>query len=338
MRIFCLCHLPPVFPLPKDTCFIGMGDYRDFPAGYHVSEIADELDALHPFLAGASGAFAIARILKRINASDGRICLMLHRKFIAPHAFGNPAPNYPGMFMLDAAAAAQIDFTALAANVHTPYLLAQPVRVGNLYRQFASVHKISDLLRYVAIAVELGVLTPEESSLFFSDDTLIPCGVECGIFPTEVFLTIIEKLERVCVTFLRSHMPSSFDSYNRRALDFCNERLGSFLLKRVLLSSMQEIPAQYFGYMHTVGDTQKYVPGGMPVKATQHKPYGNMGKSDHESVATSTDAWDEQAYVAANPDIAEAIARGQIKSGYQHYVTYGRKEGRPINVKPHNGD
>ncbi len=255
---------------------------------------------------------------------------MLHRKFIAPQAFGNPAPNYPGMFVLDAAAAAQIDFTALAANVQTPYLLAQPFRVGNLYRQFASAHKISDLLRYVAIAVELGVLTPEESSLFFEDDTLIPCGVECGIFPTEVFLTIIEKLERVCITFLRSHMPSSFDPYNRRSLDFCNERLGSFLLKRVLFSSLQEIPAQYFGYMHTVGDTQKYVPGGMPVKATQHKPYGNMGKSDNESVATSTGAWDEQAYLAANPDIAEAIATGRIKSGYQHYLTYGRKEGRPI--------
>ena len=181
----------------------------------------------------------------------------------------------------DATSAAQIDYTALMANIQTPYLLAQPFRVGNLYQQFASAHKIPDLLRYVAIAVELGVMTAEESSIFFADDILIPCGVECGIFPTDVFLTIIEKLERVCLTFLRSHMPSSFDSYYRRALDFCNERLGSFLLKKVLFSSMQKVPAQYFGYMHTIGDPQKYVPGGMSVTATQHKPYGNIGKSVH---------------------------------------------------------
>lgn len=36
----------------------------------------------------------------------------------------------------------------------------------------------------------------------------------------------------------------------------------------------------------------------------------------------------ESEYLAANPDVAQAVARSDFKSGLHHYELYGRKEGR----------
>ena len=44
--------------------------------------------------------------------------------------------------------------------------------------------------------------------------------------------------------------------------------------------------------------------------------------------------FDEIAYRQQNPDIEPEIRSGQIRSGYEHYMRYGRHEGRrrPIPV------
>lgn len=46
-----------------------------------------------------------------------------------------------------------------------------------------------------------------------------------------------------------------------------------------------------------------------------------------ETVATPPD-FDETAYLRQNPDVAAAVAEGKLASGYDHYVRYGRTEGR----------
>lgn len=43
--------------------------------------------------------------------------------------------------------------------------------------------------------------------------------------------------------------------------------------------------------------------------------------------------FDERAYLAAWPDVAEAVRRGEIKSAFVHYMMMGRKEGRPRPVR-----
>ncbi len=42
----------------------------------------------------------------------------------------------------------------------------------------------------------------------------------------------------------------------------------------------------------------------------------------------AVDGFDEQYYLAHNPDVAAAVASGQIASGFQHYLLYGAREGR----------
>jgi SAM-dependent methyltransferase len=42
------------------------------------------------------------------------------------------------------------------------------------------------------------------------------------------------------------------------------------------------------------------------------------------------DRFDEAAYLAANPDVAAAVAAGAVRSGYAHYRRFGRREGRSL--------
>ncbi len=48
--------------------------------------------------------------------------------------------------------------------------------------------------------------------------------------------------------------------------------------------------------------------------------------------APRPDFFDEASYLRDNPDVAGAIARGDVASGYVHYLQYGLREGRTIAV------
>lgn len=43
--------------------------------------------------------------------------------------------------------------------------------------------------------------------------------------------------------------------------------------------------------------------------------------------------FDEEAYLAANPDVAAAVSSGQFESGRAHYEAYGKQEGRALGVR-----
>src|SRR3954453_13300120 len=56
-----------------------------------------------------------------------------------------------------------------------------------------------------------------------------------------------------------------------------------------------------------------------------------------EAIATS-DNFDESGYLAANPDVAEAVRKGQFKSGRQHFEGHGLKESRLVRFRGSIGD
>lgn len=43
-------------------------------------------------------------------------------------------------------------------------------------------------------------------------------------------------------------------------------------------------------------------------------------------------SFNEKDYLAANPDVADAVASGQFKSGAAHYGSFGKKENRMLNI------
>jgi hypothetical protein len=51
-----------------------------------------------------------------------------------------------------------------------------------------------------------------------------------------------------------------------------------------------------------------------------------------EATLTPPD-FDEAYYLRQNPDVATAISDGRLGSAYEHYIRYGRREGRNRPIK-----
>ncbi len=81
-----------------------------------------------------------------------------------------------------------------------------------------------------------------------------------------------------------------------------------------------------------VGETLLVMGASMPTPPPQHEPrnpppqeHDTMGAYEMELEARE-DCFDEEGYLAANPDVAQAVRSGQLGSGRQHFDLYGRHE------------
>jgi hypothetical protein len=53
--------------------------------------------------------------------------------------------------------------------------------------------------------------------------------------------------------------------------------------------------------------------------------------SNSSTTPSNPSTFDETSYLAANPDVRIAVESGALKSGYEHYINYGKNEGRNPN-------
>lgn len=257
--VFCITHQPNItIDLAPSTTLVWLGAAGQAPqTGQPVLDVhqaSADLMAWHPFLTGAAGTFAIRRFLcqQQEYADFDLITLTQYRKFISQQAFGRTTDSFPTMRFIN-----QIDQVPRYSDWFTEpaqyFCIANPRNIGNTFQQYAHVHQAPDFLRYLATAVELEVITGQECLELINHPTIIPGGIEVGTFPINIFLAITEQLEAVCLHFLEHHRPVKLDSYHRRALAFCTERLGSYLLQKVLYDIFDKtIPPEIIGYMHTV--------------------------------------------------------------------------------------
>lgn len=257
-KIFCIAHKEQSIKLDPSASIVWLGSEKSPDAGHHILDVNKtypDLMAWHPFLTGAAGAFAIRRFLvdQEIEYSDfDLITITQYRKFISRKEFGIETSSYPTMLFISEENKIP-EYNNWYSDPVNYFLVAKPRNIGNTFMQYAYNHQAADFLRYLAVAVELEVITAEECFSLMSNQLIIPGGIELGTFPINIFLSIIEQLEAVCLHFLEKHRPVKLDSYHRRALAFCNERLSSYLLQKVLHEIFDgSIPSEVTGFMHTV--------------------------------------------------------------------------------------
>ena len=258
--IFCITHQPKItIDLDPSASIVWLGTAGQAPQTEQqvldVHQTYPDLMAWHPFLAGTSGTFAVRRFLSDQNRdfSDfDLITLVQYRKFISRCSFGSTTASFPSMRFINQAAQVP-SYSAWFTEPTQYFCVSSPRNIGNTFQQYAHVHQAPDFLRYLAIAVELEFITAQECFELLNHSTIIPGGIEFGTFPINIFLSLTEQLEAVCLHFLERHRPVKLDAYHRRALSFCNERLGSYLLQKVLHEIFDNtIPQEIIGYMHTV--------------------------------------------------------------------------------------
>ena len=258
--LFCITHLPVIkIDLDCSATVVWLG-----PAGQKpqidnpildVHQASPDLMAWHPFLTGTSGTFAIRRFLheQQQEFSDfDLITLTQYRKFVSRRQFGISAKNYPGLQIINENNQIPM-YEEWFTKPEKYFLISQPIQIGSTLWQYSKAHQAPDLLRYLAIAVELEFITTQECQDLINHPVLIPGGIEFGTFPINIYLTLTEQLETICLSFLENHRPVKLDAYQRRALSFCNERLGSYLLQKLLHEIFGgTIPQEVIGHVHNI--------------------------------------------------------------------------------------
>lgn len=265
---YCLAHKAPVIRPPDDCALVELGPDGSVPSdGFarriNAYAVCDYGAEMHPYLGGTLGSFAVLRDLEARNAPETALVNVMHyRRVLLRKRHGRPAPNYPGMRLLVPHEAKELSLDDDHAQLSLPALYTQPQGVKSILRQYQKCHPIADFLRFLGSAVQVGAIVGDEVDQLLTDRVLVPGGVEFGISSVGVYRGIVAQLEATCLDFLKHHRPVDSHPYQQRALNYCAERLGNYLLKKALTNTYgRRHPKRAFGYMHVVSEAPTYVPG-----------------------------------------------------------------------------
>ncbi|WP_371225805.1 hypothetical protein [Roseovarius sp. 2305UL8-3] len=251
---FCITHKELDIPLQDHLILLEIGDRGSVPSagGNKVINCYDELPGarVHRKKLGAMlGVFAARHYLCRafeeldfsVSLSTYRTCMMHER---------NEENFMTGiqMNLVTPEQASRLTGKMIQPDTSSKWLLPQPITVPSVGAQYAKAHHLEDLEVYLSIAIEENVLADHELTPFLESKTLLPGCFGVSLMPAQVFCDVGEKLERVANRFLEGFSVSNRDSYQIRAVDFCSERLGSFLIAKHLTRVYGTLPKEFFGY------------------------------------------------------------------------------------------
>lgn len=266
IHYFCIGHTKSSWSLPDQAIYVrtmkGLVGNEIHSDVIDIGDLSDELSFYYPFLGGTAGAFAILDIVRggKLDCQqEDRVMIFQQAKLVVSKKMGWVSRNYPGMRLLNTINSVGVDITKVAGDEN--FLIPEPFRMnGGLMRQYAQHHYLPDFLKYLAVAVEEGVLTQPQAIALCNSEIFIPGGSFLGVFPIDFYLKTTELIKRVTHLYLSRNRPSLFSPYQRIAAAYCAERLGSFLLIEHFVSSFGGIPHEYIGTMVAVSDTD-YVGG-----------------------------------------------------------------------------
>jgi hypothetical protein len=118
-------------------------------------------------------------------------------------------------------------------------LFPAPIRVRpTLLAHYAQYHVTRDLLFFMAIAVDLGVVTDQQVAAWLSGDVMVAAPA-VGVYPEDWLVDTLTALESVVDVF-ESTVAVAREGYQSRAIAFCLERLHGLLLS----SLVKGLPAE----------------------------------------------------------------------------------------------
>ena len=236
----CMTHVPVTVDYPAFVEPLRLGEAQA-EGGLNLRDLAPEWEPHHPILGGLAGTFAWKNhvVERRPDATHVGVCQ--YRKFVSNRRLsGRVAKSYSSMDVVSPSALTRALLDE-AMRPRSEWLLAPAFQLSKWRKssdyltQYGRAHQVEDLLRFTAEAVEHKILDKAEAVAFLAEDTLLPGGIELGVFPAAFWIenvTAIESVVRVCVR----RFPLAHRGYDARAWAFCAERLGSYLALRHLRS------------------------------------------------------------------------------------------------------
>jgi predicted O-linked N-acetylglucosamine transferase (SPINDLY family) len=255
VALFCVTHVPLLVEYPADVKVLHLGSFQADGA-LNLRDLAPEWDVFHPLLGATAGSFAIRNYLREHPEYD-HVAMCSYRKFMTAEQIGEPIRNFPQQHAISLKKIAQHDMRQLLDYTQHQFLISHPLYfpdwgIANIMQQYQQAHHIEDLLRFLAEAVSEQMLEPADVYELLSQNVLIPGGSEFGVYPTYFYLNAIDRLERITAAYLKKYRIIR-DGYQVRAISFCCERVGSYLLLKHLRDLHPGgIPASYFGNFNLI--------------------------------------------------------------------------------------
>jgi hypothetical protein len=249
-RIYCVSHEPPLVPESLFDHAIGIGEYRP-TRGAHVSALDPFWDRMRQLAYGAAGNYVIPRAMDVEACTTDVTGIFSHRKIVVRSSIGRAALKYPVYREISVAVASELSIIEVHPREESEFLIGGPLHFPQgIISQYAQMHHAIDLICYLSIAAEIGVLTAAELREFSLDTMFVPGGCELGVYPTDWLRATLGKLERLGREFVTrcGDRISTYDRYQVRAVGFLAERLGSYFLLKELRSRFPEgIPTTLIG-------------------------------------------------------------------------------------------
>lgn len=231
MRYFVVTHQPiewtlPDFMEPVSTVPCG-GDVVDLSAEY------PQFSGRGPQLSEYATLFALRRLLEEsqqgsgLPAEDEMIGVAHYRRYPVTRPIGIPSDVYGVL--------TPAEFETLGDEAFLPepgtLLLPRILTGTSMLEQYNSSHGVRDLLHFMGLAADLGVIHERAAASFLAHKVMVPaCTV--GVYPARWYLDVLARLERVAEAF-ESTVARTAEGYQSRATAFCCERLHSMLLAQL---------------------------------------------------------------------------------------------------------
>ena len=232
----CLTHVPLWVSYPPFVEPIYMGKAQE-KGKLNLRDLAPEWEPYHSTLGGVVGNFALKNYIELNHPNASTVGICQYRKFVSHTRISEiEAPSYRTMDLVDKDILQKGFLKNIILPKNEDFLISRPLlfssfwnKKKNYLEQYNRAHNIKDLLRFTSIAAELGIIDKFETKLFLREVIFIPGGIELGVFPTKFWIHSITAMENVLRECIRNN-PETNTYFQARALSFCCERLGSYML------------------------------------------------------------------------------------------------------------
>lgn len=126
--------------------------------------------------------------------------------------------------------------------------LSAPSIWKNILHNYTNNHITEDILSFVVDAIRCGQLSNSDADFFLNYDKFLIGGIGLGVFPSAMFIRIMEKIENIVNYHYTHGWIKRQDSYDSHNMAFCIERLSSFFI-------LQELSEMNIDYKKVVGFT-----------------------------------------------------------------------------------
>jgi hypothetical protein len=263
----CFTHVPLLVEYPPFVKTIYLGEAQA-EGRLNLRDLAPRWAQYHGMIGGSTGSFALRNYILANQPEARQVGICQYRKFLARYPVGQPGA--PSRAIMDVITPQSVTQDLLADSMlpgDHEFLLVRPSHlmvhgiVEPYLGQYVYAHQVEDFLRFVAMAVDLGVLDKHDVVPLFDERVFFIGGMELGVFPADLWLPTIGAIEEVTWACVQHH-GTRRGGDQARLWGFCMERLGSYLLvKRLRALGGPALSGNFFGHLTLITEDGTYVPG-----------------------------------------------------------------------------